>query len=137
MINTVLRGATYKIKPPYSLHSFYITIAHKIVEGKRVPVRLFINSKHMPTYQWTEALIEFVSDALEKGMSPIEAAKTLQDVCDPAEGEYFIPKTNIKVKSLVAHVGYILENHLVLLESENIPWSCDNEKEDSEEKKDK
>ena len=57
----MLRGTTYKIKPPVSDHAMYITINDIVLNQdteheKFRPYEIFINSKNLDHYQWIVAL---------------------------------------------------------------------------------
>ncbi|MFP6745964.1 MAG: adenosylcobalamin-dependent ribonucleoside-diphosphate reductase, partial [Alphaproteobacteria bacterium] len=47
-----LPGATYKVRWPESDHAMYITINDIIMDGRRRPFEMFVNSKNMEHYAW-------------------------------------------------------------------------------------
>ena len=62
----MLRGTTYKIKPPVSDHAMYITINDIVLNQdteheKYRPYEIFINSKNLDHYQWIVALTRVLS----------------------------------------------------------------------------
>ena len=62
----MLRGTTYKIKPPVSDHAMYITINDIVLNQdteheKFRPYEIFINSKNLDHYQWIVALTRVLS----------------------------------------------------------------------------
>ena len=110
----MLRGATYKVKPPGADHALYVTINDMVLNAgtpdeTRVPYEIFINSKNMEHYQWVLALTRIISAVFRKGGSQSFLAEELKVVFDPQGGHWrkgeFIP-------SLVAELGLIIERHL-------------------------
>ena len=75
----VLRGATYKIKPPAAEHALYVTIND---DGEN-PIELFLNSKNMEHYQWTAALTRVVSAVFRKGGEVDFLVDELKSIVDP------------------------------------------------------
>ena len=68
----MLRGTTYKIKPPVSDHAMYITINDIVLNQdteheKFRPYEIFINSKNLDHYQWIVALTRVLSAVFRKG----------------------------------------------------------------------
>ena len=62
----MLRGTTYKIKPPVSDHAMYITINDIVLNQdteheKFRPYEIFINSKNLDHFQWIVALTRVLS----------------------------------------------------------------------------
>jgi len=114
----MLVGSTYKIKTPVSEHAFYITINDMLLNPgtpyeKRRPFEMFINSKNMDHYQWISALTLIVSAVFRKGGDVTFLVKELQSVFDP-KGGYF-RRGGKFMPSLVAEIGYVIEDHLKII----------------------
>lgn len=115
-----LVGKTYKIKTPLQEEAIYITINDIILnEGtdrqQRRPFEIFINSKNMEHFQWTVALTRIISAVFRKGGEISFLIEELRSVWDP-KGGYFKPGTNgVYMHSLVAEVGWVIEQHLTEL----------------------
>ncbi len=108
-----LHGATYKIKTPTTEHAFYITINHLELDGQVHPFEIFINSKAMDQFQWIVAMTRMISAVFRKGGDYAFLVDEMRSVFDP-KGGYF-RKGGQYVSSLVAEIGMVLEQHLVLL----------------------
>lgn len=107
----VINGATYKIKPPIIDEAVYITINDAKIDGAIRPIEIFINSKNMKNFPWISCVTRLLSAQLRQGGEfPSFVIDELLDTYDPSGG-YFIPKTSIKVNSIVAHIGYVLKTH--------------------------
>ena len=50
----VLPGQTYKLRWPESDHAIYITVNDVVRDGRRRPFEVFINSKNMDHYAWSQ-----------------------------------------------------------------------------------
>ena len=106
-----LHGTTYKVSPPDGA-ALYVTINDHIIEGKKYPFEMFINSKNMEHFQWVIVLTMVVSAVFRKGGEVSFIADELKGVFDPKggyfkKGEGFIP-------SLVADIGSVIAEHLEL-----------------------
>lgn len=107
----ILSSDTYKIKPPEMDESIYITIANH--EGR--PCEIFINSKHMSSFQWISYMTRSISARLQRGESTKQIIKELKDTYDTGGG-YIIPKSRgKKANSVVGHIGIVFEEHCKLL----------------------
>lgn len=111
-----LVGKTYKIKPPVSDHALYITISDIVInEGteheERRPYEIFINSREMDHFQWIVAQTLMISALFRKGGDLTFIIDELKSVRDP-NGGYFM-KGGKFMPSLVAHIGTIIEQHLI------------------------
>ncbi len=89
----MLRGTTYKIKPPVSDHAMYITINDIVLNQdteyeKYRPYEIFINSKNLDHYQWIVALTRVLSSVFRKGGDVAFLVEELKAVFDP-KGGYF------------------------------------------------
>lgn len=105
----VVEGRTYKISPAVTDSAMYITINDLVDEdGVHRPLEIFISSKHVPHQQWITALTRMVSAIFRKPGPFLFVATELQQIFDP-EGGYFDNKK--RIPSVVAHVGYILQEH--------------------------
>lgn len=109
----VVSGTTYKIKPATQDHSIYITINDVVEDDGTVrPVEIFIVTKCVESYQWISALARLISAVFRNQRDINFLAKELREVFDP-RGGYFIPKSGGQfANSIVAHIGYVLEQHL-------------------------
>ena len=113
-----LVGSTYKIKPPMSEHAMYITVNDMLLnEGTeheiRRPFEVFINSKNMEHFQWVVALTRLISAVFRKGGDATFMVEELKAVFDP-KGGYF-KKGGVFMPSLVAEIGYAIEDHMKLI----------------------
>lgn len=104
-----LHGSTYKIKWPQTAHAIYVTINDAVIDGKRRPFEMFINSKNMEHYAWTLALTRMISAVLRRGGDVSFVHEELKAVFDPQGGTWFNRRY---VPSLLAAIGGILEQHL-------------------------
>lgn len=109
-----LSGKTYKIKPSNSDHAVYVTINNITLnpntEFEEIrPYEIFINSKNIEHYQWVFALTRVISAVFRKGGQVKFLADELKETFDP-KGGYF--KKNKYIPSLVAEIGYVIEEHL-------------------------
>ena len=110
----VLRGSTYKIKPPNSDHAFYVTINDFVLNPKTPyekwrPFEIFINSKNMENFQWTVALTRVISAVFRKGGDITFLVEELTAVFDPHGGYW---QKGRMIPSLVAEIGMVIETHM-------------------------
>ena len=110
----MLRGTTYKIKPPVSDHAMYITIndivLHQGTEYEKYrPYEIFINSKNLDHYQWIVALTRVLSSGFRKGGDVAFLVEELKAVFDP-KGGYFAGEGRF-MPSIIAELGYVIERH--------------------------
>lgn len=109
-----LQGTTYRMKPPVVDNAMYITINDVILnrgtefESIR-PYEIFINSRDVQHLQWVNALTLILSATFRKGGDIAFIAEELRSVYDP-NGGYF-KKGGIYMNSIVAEIGYIIEQH--------------------------
>ena len=106
-----LDGRTYKIKTPQSEHAMYVTINDILVDGKRRPFEIFINSKNMDNFAWIVALTRTMSAVFRHGGDVSFLVDELRSVFDP-KGGYFKPGGKW-MPSLIAEIGAVLERHLI------------------------
>lgn len=106
-----LLGSTYKIKTPSSDHALYITINDYVVNDKRIPYEVFINSKNMEHFQWIIAMTRLISAVFRKGGDVTFLVDEMKGVFDP-KGGYF-KKGGVFMPSLVAEIGCCIEDHMV------------------------
>ena len=106
-----VHGTTYKIRPPDNISSsaLYLTINHIEQDGKKRPIEVFINSKHLEHYQWTVAMTRLISAIFRHTPDPGYMVEELKAVFDPAGGYYADRKFQ---PSLVAHIGKVIGQHL-------------------------
>jgi ribonucleoside-diphosphate reductase alpha chain len=105
----VVHGQTYKIKPGEH-PAMYITINDVVVDGKRRPFEMFINSKSMESYQWIVALTRVVSAVFRSTPDPQFLVEELKSVFDPRGGYW--QSGGVYHSSIVAGIGAILEQHI-------------------------
>ena len=110
----MLRGTTYKIKPPVSDHAMYITINDIVLNQgteyeKYSPYEIFINSKNLDHYQWIVALTRVLSSVFRKGGDVAFLVEELKAVFDP-KGGYFAGEGRF-MPSIIAELGYVIERH--------------------------
>ncbi|MBF0462727.1 MAG: TSCPD domain-containing protein [Magnetococcales bacterium] len=105
-----LQGSTYKIKTPLSEHALYVTINDIVVNGKRRPFEVFINSKNMENFAWIVALTRVISAVFRHAGDATFLVEELRSVFDP-RGGYFKPGGKY-MPSLVAEIGECLERHM-------------------------
>jgi ribonucleoside-diphosphate reductase alpha chain len=105
-----LPGKTYKIKWPDSEHALYITLNDVVMEGRRRPFEVFINSKNMEHYAWTVALTRMISAVFRRGGDVSFVVEELKAVFDPRGGQWMDGRY---VPSLLAAIGEVIERHMV------------------------
>ena len=105
-----LPGKTYKIRWPESDHAIYITINDTVVDQKRRPFEVFINSKNMEHYAWTVALTRMISAVFRRGGDVSFVVEELKAVFDPRGGQWMDRKY---VPSLLAAIGEVIERHMI------------------------
>ncbi|MCR8722910.1 adenosylcobalamin-dependent ribonucleoside-diphosphate reductase [Frigidibacter sp. ROC022] len=107
-----LEGQTYKLKWPDSEHAIYITINDIILNGRRRPFEVFINSKNMEHFAWTVALTRMISAVFRRGGDVSFVVEELKAVFDPRGGAWMQGKY---VPSILAAIGGVIERHLVAI----------------------
>ena len=105
-----LEGHTYKLQWPESPHAIYITLNDIVLNGRRIPFEIFINSKNMEHYAWTVALTRMISAVFRRGGDVSFVVEELQAVFDPRGGAWMGGKY---VPSILAAIGGVIERHLV------------------------
>jgi ribonucleoside-diphosphate reductase alpha chain len=105
-----LPGKTYKIRWPDSEHALYITVNDVIMDGRRRPFEVFINSKNMEHYAWTVALTRMISAVFRRGGDVSFVVEELKAVFDPRGGQWMEGRY---VPSLLAAIGAVIEKHMV------------------------
>ena len=113
-----LAGATYKIKTPLSDHALYVTINDIVLNPGtehelRRPFEIFINSKNMEHFQWIVALTRIISAVFRKGGDVAFLVEELHSVFDPGGG--YLKRGGRHVPSLVAEIGTVIEEHLIMI----------------------
>ncbi|WP_152475654.1 adenosylcobalamin-dependent ribonucleoside-diphosphate reductase [Roseovarius sp. THAF9] len=107
---TELEGATYKLKWPDSSHAIYVTVNDIVLEGRRRPFEVFINSKNMEHFAWTVALTRMISAVFRRGGDVSFVVEELKAVFDPRGGAWMNGKY---IPSMLAAIGGVLENHMI------------------------
>ncbi|MBL8698984.1 MAG: adenosylcobalamin-dependent ribonucleoside-diphosphate reductase [Alphaproteobacteria bacterium] len=105
-----LPGRTYKIRWADSEHALYITINDIVMEARRRPFEVFINSKNMEHYAWTVALTRMISAVFRRGGDVSFVVEELKAVFDPRGGQWMDGRY---VPSLLAAIGEVIERHMI------------------------
>ena len=105
-----LPGRTYKVKWLDSEHAIYITINDVVMESRRRPFEVFINSKNMEHYAWTVALTRMISAVFRRGGDVSFVVDELKAVFDPRGGQWMGGRY---VPSLLAAIGEVIERHMI------------------------
>ena len=109
---TELDGATYKLKWPASHHAIYVTVNDIVLNGRRRPFEVFINSKNMEHFAWTVALTRMISAVFRRGGDVSFVVEELKAVFDPRGGAWMGGKY---IPSILAAIGGVLERHMVAI----------------------
>ena len=106
-----LSGTRYKIKPATLDSAIYVIINDlQFEDGSRRPIEVFIQCRHMQSFQWITGLTRTWSALFRQpGPFPCYIVREAQEIFDPAGG-YFIPGGRM-VPSVVAHIGMVIEQH--------------------------
>ena len=107
---STLDGNTYKLKWPDSEHAIYVTINDIIVNDKRRPFEVFINSKNMEHFAWTVGLTRMISAVFRRGGDVSFVVDELKAVFDPRGGAWVGGKY---IPSILAAIGGVLEQHMM------------------------
>lgn len=107
----VLHGSTYRMKWPGDESSYYVTINDAIVDGKRVPFEIFVNTKNLESQAWIAALTLMISAILRRERDVAFLAQELMSVVD-ARGGAFMPGQGY-VNSRVAAIGRVIAGHFI------------------------
>ena len=107
---STLEGNTYKLKWPDSEHAIYVTINDIIVNDKRRPFEVFINSKNMEHFAWTVGLTRMISAVFRRGGDVSFVVDELKAVFDPRGGAWVGGKY---IPSILAAIGGVLEEHMM------------------------
>ena len=107
---STLDGNTYKLRWPDSEHAIYVTINDIIVNDKRRPFEVFINSKNMEHFAWTVGLTRMISAVFRRGGDVSFVVDELKAVFDPRGGAWVGGKY---IPSILAAIGGILEEHMM------------------------
>lgn len=114
----VLYGATIKVKSPTLSSPLYVNINHYTLnegtsEEKNVPFEIFINGAENDHVQWVSLNTRLITSIWRKGGKSDFIIEDMKKTFD-ADGGYFIPGGKGKrAKSLVAHIGFVIEEHLI------------------------
>ena len=107
-----LEGSTYKLKWPESAHAIYLTVNDIVVDGRRRPFEVFVNSKNMEHYAWTLALTRMISAVFRRGGDVSFVVEELKAVFDPRGGAWVDGKY---IPSILAAIGGAIEHHMVAI----------------------
>jgi ribonucleoside-diphosphate reductase alpha chain len=124
--DTVLEGATYKLRWPGSDHALYITINDIERDGhtggvsstRRRPFEVFINTKNLEHYAWTVALTRMISAIFRRGGDVTFVVEELKAIFDPQGGQWMGGRY---VPSLIAAIGQVIEGHMIRIGFLNAP----------------
>ena len=105
-----LEGSTYKIKWPDTEHAIYITINDIVLNERRRPVEVFINSKNMEHFAWTVGLTRMISAVFRRGGDVSFVVEEMKAVFDPRGGAWIRGKY---VPSILAAIGGVIEQHMI------------------------
>jgi ribonucleoside-diphosphate reductase alpha chain len=106
----LLDGTTYKLKWPASEHAIYVTVNDTVVDGRRRPFEVFINSKNMEHYAWTVALTRMISAVFRRGGDVAFVVDELKAVFDPRGGAWLEGRY---IPSILAAIGGVIERHMI------------------------
>ena len=112
-----LTSETYRLKPPHHEHAIYVHIADILHEGKKYPFECFFSCKNPANIMWVSTITLLLSEAFREAIVGTQdlskIINNLKEVCD-ASGGYFasIGEKKKHVGSVVAEIGYILEDHV-------------------------
>ncbi|MFQ6547472.1 adenosylcobalamin-dependent ribonucleoside-diphosphate reductase [Aestuariibius sp. 2305UL40-4] len=109
---TSLEGHTYKLKWPDSEHAIYITLNDILLNGRRRPFEIFINSKNMEHFAWTVALTRMISAVFRRGGDVTFVVEELKAVFDPRGGAWMKGRY---VPSILAAIGGVIEQHMIAI----------------------
>ena len=105
-----LEGSTYKLKWPDSEHAIYLTVNDILINGRRRPFEVFINSKNMEHFAWTVALTRMISAVFRRGGDVSFVVEELKAVFDPRGGAWIGGKY---IPSILAAIGGVIERHMI------------------------
>ena len=108
----VLPGNTYKVRWPENDHAMYITVNDIVIDARRRPFEVFINSKNMEHYAWTVALTRMMSAVFRRGGDVSFVVDELKAVFDPRGGHWV---DGHYVPSILAAIGDVIEEHLIAI----------------------
>ena len=99
---------TYKIKAGTS-HAMYISMSYHMIDGKKVPYEVFMNSKNMDHFAWTVALTRMISAIFRRGGDVSFVVEELKAVFDPRGGSWIKGKY---IPSDAAAIGGVIEQFM-------------------------
>ena len=105
-----MEGSTYKIKWPDTEHAIYITINDVVLNERRRPFEVFINSKNMEHFAWTVGLTRMISAVFRRGGDVSFVVEEMKAVFDPRGGAWIRGKY---VPSILAAIGGVIEQHMI------------------------
>ena len=104
------RGSqTYQLRPPIYEEALYFTIV-----GADEVEAMFVNSRHMESFQWVTALMTSYIKQLREGRAIADVIIDMAETFDP-KGDYVVPGgvfAGREVNSVVHHLGLVLERHI-------------------------
>jgi hypothetical protein len=112
-----LASETYRLKPAHYEHAIYVHISDITYEGKKHPFEIFFNCKNPENIMWVSTITLLLSETFREAITGnnnlTKVINNLKEVCD-ASGGYFatVGEKKKHVGSIVAEIGYILEDHV-------------------------
>lgn len=107
----VIKGSTYKLKPPTMNAALYVTINHiELPDGLIRPFEIFLNTKDISSTQWMVAVTRLLSGIFRSHIPFEFAIAELRDVFDP-KGSYF--HGNKLLGGIVPHIAEVIEQHCI------------------------
>jgi len=103
-----LEGTTYKVRYPGIEQAFYVTMNDAIIDGKRVPFEIFINSKSVQHQEFIVAMTRMLSAIFRRGGDVTFILEELRQV-HSAKGGVFLKGQYLP--SFVAFLGNVIERH--------------------------
>lgn len=121
---------TWRLKPPYAEHALYVTLTAIELNGKKYPFEIFFNNgKDDAKPMWTNALTlswsELFRQAIQHDFSLKNFIKNLKETpCSEGCYRVFMKEGEkpVFIKSIVAEIGYIIEEFT----KECLAWNCSN-----------
>ena len=107
-----LEGQTYKVRWPNSEHALYITINDVVLDGRRRPFEIFVNSKNMEHFAWMVGLTRMISAVFRRGGDVSFVVEELKAVFDPRGGAWMDGRY---VPSILAAIGGVIERHMIAI----------------------
>lgn len=117
----MLRGKTYKIKPPTGGHAYYLTINDTLFfedtnHETWAPYEVFINTKDTSALHWATALTRLTSAILRRGGDVRFLVEEFAAIHDPSGGYW---ANGVYMNSIIHEIGLKINRHMKALDLEN------------------